>query len=596
MNRFITIALMLVSTQMIGAQNIDVSSFRLLENDLDANTIGTLEKDQNGEIAALIKVVTTETGFSFDTGQLGIVKTVQKPAEIWVYVPHGMKKITISHPRLGILRDYYLPITVAPARTYEMVLEAGTHMASVRQTQTSQFVVFQLTPAYAVVDLDGEALETIDGTATKKMKFGSYNYRVQAPNYLSEAGNITVNDIENKHIININLKPNFASVKLTTESDAEIWLNGELKGTGSWTGILSAGTYDFETRKKNHRTITTTCDIIPSSNVQTITLQAPTPIYGEVKINSSPRMAEIYIDYKKVGQTPQMVSKLTIGQHLVRICKQGFMDYKSTIMVKGGDTIMFSKHLEKDVIGSTIEDPLSASASANKVFTIGNVSFTMVRVDGGTFPMGVTYGQDLHPDLFNRLPAIPVHQVTLSPYYIGETEVTQALWEAVMGNNPSKFKGNNQPVEQVNWEDCQIFISKVNNKTGLKFRMPTEAEWEFAARGGNKSQGYVFCGSDNISEVAWCADDQTHDVKTKKANELGIYDMSGNVSEWCQDWYGDYSVGSQTNPIGPSSGSKRVVRGSCWYRDAWFCPVAERRISPPSLRSMLTGLRLVLEQ
>ncbi|MGN1235878.1 MAG: formylglycine-generating enzyme family protein, partial [Bacteroidaceae bacterium] len=180
-----------------------------------------------------------------------------------------------------------------------------------------------------------------------------------------------------------------------------------------------------------------------------------------------------------------------------------------------------------------------------------------------------------------------------------ETEVTQALWTAVMGNNPSYFKGDNNPVEKVSWNDCQEFITKLNSMTGQKFRLPTEAEWEFAARGGKKSRGYQYSGSNNISDVAWYCDnsgDNTHAVKTKQPNELGIYDMSGNVFEWCQDWYGDYSSGSQTNPKGPSSGSSRVNRGGGWYCDARYCRSADRFGNPPDYRNFILGLRLVLSE
>ena len=142
-------------------------------------------------------------------------------------------------------------------------------------------------------------------------------------------------------------------------------------------------------------------------------------------------------------------------------------------------------------------------------------------------------------------------------YYIGQTEVTQALWEAVMENNPSHFKGLRKPVESVSWNDCQEFISKLNSLTGKRFRLPTEAEWEFAARGGNNSRGYKYGGGSNLDDVAWYKENsgsRTHDVGTKLANELGLYDMNGNVLEWCSDWYGSYDNSSQTNPRGAESG------------------------------------------
>ncbi len=232
------------------------------------------------------------------------------------------------------------------------------------------------------------------------------------------------------------------------------------------------------------------------------------------------------------------------------------------------------------------------SATGDITCTLGSVSFMMKPVAGGTFTMGATSEQGSDA-LDNEK---PTHRVTLSSYYIGETEVTQALWQAVMGSNPSSHNGSNLPVERVSWNDCQEFVTKLNAMTGQKFRLPTEAEWEFAARGGNKSKGYKYIGSNNIGEVAWYAgnSDTTQPVKTKQPNELGIYDMSGNVEEWCNDWYGDYSSNSQTNPAGPSTGSNRVRRGGCWDDSARFCRVSYRFYSTPGLRSNYLGLRLAL--
>ena len=230
----------------------------------------------------------------------------------------------------------------------------------------------------------------------------------------------------------------------------------------------------------------------------------------------------------------------------------------------------------------------------NETITVNGVSFTMIAVEGGTFQMGATSEQGSDADSDES----PVHSVTLSSYSIGETEVTQELWQAVMGTNPSYYSGNPQrPVERVSWNDCQEFIKKLNQLTGKNFRLPTEAEWEYAARGGNKSQGYKYSGSNTIGDVAWYYDNsssRTHDVKTKAANELGIYDMSGNVWEWCQDWRGSYSSNSQTNPTGPSSGSSRVYRGGSWYSRARNCRVSFRNSNDPDSGSNNLGLRLVL--
>ena len=173
--------------------------------------------------------------------------------------------------------------------------------------------------------------------------------------------------------------------------------------------------------------------------------------------------------------------------------------------------------------------------------------------------------------------------------------MTQALWKAVMGNNPSYFVGDNLPVENVSWDDCQVFIQKLNQLTGKQFRLPTEAEWEYAARGGHKSRGYKYAGGNNIDSVAWCdgnSGNETHPVATKQANELGVYDMSGNVWELCSDWYDGYQSSSQSDPQGPSSGSNRVRRGGGYYFIAMSCRVSYRSFNSPGYRGGDLGLRL----
>ena len=227
---------------------------------------------------------------------------------------------------------------------------------------------------------------------------------------------------------------------------------------------------------------------------------------------------------------------------------------------------------------------------SDQTFTVDGVSFTMVGVQGGTFTMGATSEQGNRAGDGNK----SAHSVTLSSYYIGQTEVTQELWKAVMGSNPSRFKGAKRPVEKISWYDCQDFIQKLNAKTGKSFRLPTEAEWEYAARGGNRSQHYKFSGGNTLGDVAWYDCKKSYDVATKRANELGIYDMSGNVWEWCSDWYGDYSSSSQRNPQGPAWGSDRVYRGGSWLSNARGCRVSARGRDSARYRNDHLGLRLAL--
>ena len=232
----------------------------------------------------------------------------------------------------------------------------------------------------------------------------------------------------------------------------------------------------------------------------------------------------------------------------------------------------------------------------------------MVFVQGGTFTMGCTDEQGSDCYMIEK----PAHQVTLSDYYIGKYEVTQGLWKKVMGSNPSNFNycGDDCPVENVSWDDCQIFINKLNQLTGKRFRLPTEAEWEYAARGGSKASYQTkYAGSNALGEVAWYRDNSdvnysggiefegrklgTHTVGTKKPNALGIYDMSGNVWEWCNDWYGDYSRGGITNPKGAATGSFRVIRGGSWHSNGRSTRVSARDSNNPSSGIINLGIRLV---
>ncbi len=220
-------------------------------------------------------------------------------------------------------------------------------------------------------------------------------------------------------------------------------------------------------------------------------------------------------------------------------------------------------------------------------------SIEMVRVPGGCFQMGDTFGDGGSDEK-------PVHEVCVSAFQIGKYEVTQSQWVAVMGSNPSKFTGDKRPVESVSWDDVQDFIRKLNVETGRRFRLPTEAEWEYAARsGGRKEKWSGTSDPGQLGDYAWTkenSNEKTHVVGTKKPNGLGIYDMSGNVWEWCQDKYGDvwYEESDRNNPVGPMSGSIRVSRGGSWYYSAGFARAAYRFSDSPDYRSNILGFRLVL--
>ena len=297
-----------------------------------------------------------------------------------------------------------------------------------------------------------------------------------------------------------------------------------------------------------------------------------------------------------MGTTPLILKNRKAGTYRITFSAEGYESKTQSVTVAAGKTATCSATLKrKQSPQSVSQQPVTTttSSASSQTFTANGVSFKMIRVDGGTFQMGATSEQnnDSYDD------EKPVHSVTLSSYYIGQTEVTQALWQAVMGSNPSNWEGDNLPVEQVSWNDCQTFITKLNQLTGQKFRLPTEAEWEYAARGGKQSKGYKYSGSNTLADVAWFTDNssgKTHPVATKLPNELVLYDMSGNVWEWCQDRKGSYSSSSRTNPTGPTGGSERVYRGGCWSNDARGCRVSCRTSYTPVGKLNDLGFRLCL--
>ncbi len=494
------------------------------------------------------------------------------------------------------------------------------------------------TPSGALVFLDekqvGQTPLTLDRIAS-----GSHSLRLQAPQYAVERRNVSVADGQTANVA-VTLAARFAEITVQAPQGAVVTVDGDRKGSGTLSWRQSEGLCDIVVSMAGHRDARRQLEVV-AGRAQTVQL-TPQPIYGSASVDSDLMDAEIWIDGKQYGVTPNVVERLLVGSHTLVLKKSGYADLQQQFSVEEGKEASLSVKLpagrsvqftsEKpgmqiivdgkklgttpltavvgighhsvsamrggDIIDVRDLDITSAGAPLtmafrdfNHTFTVNGVQFTMVEVGGGTFTMGATSEQG--SDAWDE--EKPAHEVTLSDYYIGQTEVTQALWEAVMGSNPSDSKGGNLPVERVSWDDCQVFIQKLNQLTGKQFRLPTEAEWEYAARGGRKSRGYKYAGGNNIDSVAWCdgnSGNETHPVATKQANELGIYDMSGNVLEWCSDWCGDYTSSSQSDPQGSSSGSFRVIRGGCYYNFARNCRVSYRISNTLDYRSGYLGLRL----
>ena len=577
------------------AQKLSVESMTALPMDLSASQYE--RKDLNGQPCALVKVQLATMGARFEGNVVGSAD--YKTNEYWVYMTEGSYMLSVKHPNFVTLsvnfRDYGIS-GLQGKTTYRLTLlmpQAGP----MNIDDGMRYLTLIVSPANSKVTIDGQMQNVdADGSVSVYLPQGIHSYSVESAGYASKSGRVTLSSESVTE--RVTLESVLATVQVSCPtSGAQIYVNNQLKGTTPWSGTLAAGNYQMEARLSGYRSQKVTESIAERANRQ-ITIPALQAIVGNLNVNYKPAQSEVWMDGRRLGSTPDVFRNLLVGQHQVEIRKEGYTTKKETVTIADVQTAMLTGSLERqqtaqsqNQVQTTVS---SASGSAIETITVNGVSFNMVRVDGGTFTMGATaeQGSDVGSD------EKPTHQVTLSSYSIGETEVTQALWQAVMGSNPSKYKGTQKPVEQVSWNDCQEFIQNLNQLTGRKFRLPTEAEWEYAARGGSKSRGYKYSGSNNIDDVAWYTtttnDKGTRNVKTKQANELGLYDMSGNVWEWCQDWYGSYSSGAQTNPTGALSGSRRVFRGGSWNYYASYCRSSYRYYFTPTSWGHNLGLRLAL--
>lgn len=331
------------------AQNIAVKSFRLLETDLTANLKETQEIDQNGEVAALIKVITTETGFMFDVGALGIVRQVQQPGEIWLYVPHGVQRISINHQKLGRLEQpYYFSIPIQAARTYELVLTASRVKTIVEEDAGGAFLELTVTPPTATVYVDDniQALDS-EGTLSVFLLYGEHTYRVEAPGYRPETGKVEIVTEATKSVTVALQEQQKASITFTTSmADAEIWVNNRQQGIGEWKGGMSAGTYIVETRKAGHRSQRTTVTVSDGDGERTVTLEAPVPMVGRLRVESRPSGADVFLGGTNLGRTPGIFNDVLVGTHTLTFRKEGYADQTAEVMVEEGKVVPVSATLE----------------------------------------------------------------------------------------------------------------------------------------------------------------------------------------------------------------------------------------------------------
>lgn len=536
-----TFFVLLLFSISVCSQELHVKSFGIAESDLSAQIQS--RKDLNDKNCALVKVGIGLQGVQFEGNVVGQV--VNNVGEYWVYMPQGSRMLKVKHP-------YYPPIIVTFAnysmeklesnRTYELMLTVSGGIQS-SQTQT---LTIKYTPIEATVLVDNKRIKGSDGVAMANFPIGQHSFVVFCDGYESEEGMV--------------------KLKASAPSNLQITLSKEAK-------TALASTMGKEATNQNS---------VNSQNVK---------FFGKVvDVNGEPIIGAAI---KENGTDNWAITDME-GNF--------FIDAKSpTVTI----TVLYvgwqSKQVEltaghKEQI-TLIENKKKESETANSISipVKDGINIEMIKVEAGTFMMGAT--KEVKEPYKIELPA---HEVLLTEdYYIGKYEVTQALWNVVMDSKYSTNDGDLLPKNYVSWNDCQEFIEKLNKITGLKFRLPTEAEWEYAARGGKKSKRYLYSGSNNVLDVAWYdgnSSNKRHPVGTKQANELGIFDMGGNVSEWCQDLWGQYQNDSQINPLGSSAGTKHVLRGGNYFFDIRICYLSYRMFAESNYKDPFNGFRLALSE
>jgi len=557
-------------------------------------------RDANGEVCAGLMIVTDLTGMRYDSYN-GIVKVNQNPGKDFLFLSPDERVVEIFCSGFAslkiILNDYGIVLRKGEVWKLKVTGDKVSDLIPIN-------IVTKPTDVQIFID------DKLQNTGSIKVTLGEHKLRIEKEGYQTKEEKIIVND--NNTLFNYTLSEiELAGVQISSNpSGAKIYINSLEKGETNKGLFLYPGSYDIKLTKSGY--LDKEEKISVSSNKQNNFTYNLSKNAGTLNISVNPSSATILINKEKITQKS---IELAPGKYKIEISENGYNDQSETIEIELGKTVTKSYNLQAKVgklqfsvsppeanitlskDGKTIESwqglkilkdlqvgeyEITVKSIGYKTFTKkitisqnqttveditlvkgSDVTSNMVYVEGGTFNMGSNDGDSDEK---------PIHSVTVNSFYISKYEVTQKEWVEVMRNNPSNLKGDNLPVERVSWNNVQEFITKLNQKTGKKYRLPTEAEWEYAARGGNKSKGYKYAGSNNINEVAWYwgyNGNIIHQVGTKQPNELGIYDMTGNVYEWCQDWYDEnyYKNSPSYNPKGPSSGWLRVLRGGSYAYD-----------------------------
>ena len=576
------------------AQKLSVESFVLAPTDITAQTEG--RKDLNGDACALVKI--SFVGDVADVEGNVIKPLVKRNNETWAFMTQEsrqMKVITKDYlPLMVTFGDYGIE-KLQGNRTYVLTLAKPSGVQEPVDAG-GNFYAISVQPKTATLWIDGKPQEvSSDGEYSAMLAYGSHTYKVEAGGYISKSGSFTIGKGDMTPI-SVSLVSALATLNVSCPTPAvSLYVDKKSVGSLPWSGNLKEGMHLLEVRKDGYRSQQKTIQLAQQQKLD-VAFDALSAIQGNLSVNFKPFGSDVYVDGVKVGQSPRVFNGVLAGNHNVEIRKSGYTTSRQTVTISEGQTASISGSLTSTTSSSNANVFSSSGSSlSGNVITIpvkNGISIEMVKVDAGRFYMGTSLSAA--PD--NEK---PMHLVTLTnDYYIGKYEVTQALWKTVMGNKPSRFKGDNLPVEKVSWNDCQKFISKLNAMTGKQFRLPTEAEWEYAAQGANYSKCNPYSGDGCSDNVAWFypkAEGKTHTVGTKQPNELGVYDMSGNVWEWCQDCYDNYSSSPQTNPIGASLETYRMCRGGS-FTVASGVYLWGRTCHSPDYRTWDLGLRLALSK
>ena len=467
----------------------------------------------------------------------------------------------------------------------------------------------------------------------ENLPYGKHIVRLTHPLYRSQDKSVEIGEVAVQ--LKFIMVAAYAELSISTTNDAIIHIDGKLTGSTSWKGKLVEGLHVIKVEKNGYFPREQQITILRGRDMHVdLMLTSKT---GSLEISTDPPGAMITLDGKMYGVTPKTIKDLPLGTYNLSLDKPEHTSLVKRITISdsglqklefilaSGKEVLIKSNLDSVLVYvdnefkgktplkiwlkygsfniklqkgslSTIETIVVAYGGAKEYNlklsnTVDPFEGQLVLVKGGSFKMGDLFGDGNREEK-------PVHPVTVSDFYIGKFEVTQSQWESVMGSNPSHFQGcPNCPVERVSWMDVNDFLEKLNELTGKNYRLPTEAEWEYAAKGGNKSNGYRYSGKTNINFVAWYSGNsgnKTNPVGQKEPNEIGVYDMSGNVWEWVSDWFGYFTDTPVDNPIGSENGEFKIVKGGGWFGYTGGSRVSCRGSDEPVNKRSYIGFRVAL--